>query len=83
MKFLLIILLSFLFLQLFYSASVGQSYPNSPQQNSFTYSHGGIIRGDSTKKEIAFVFTRDSFADDIITDEITLKLGVKHQPLIM
>jgi hypothetical protein len=24
--------------------------------NNFTYSHGGIIRGDSTKKEIALVF---------------------------
>jgi len=28
-----------------------------------TYSHGAIIRGDSTKKKIAIVFTGDEFAD--------------------
>jgi len=30
---------------------------------SFTYSHGGIIRGDSTKKNIALVFTGHEFAE--------------------
>jgi peptidoglycan/xylan/chitin deacetylase (PgdA/CDA1 family) len=30
---------------------------------NYTYDHGGIIRGDSTKKEIALVFTGDEFAD--------------------
>ena len=30
---------------------------------AFTYDHGGIIRGDSTKKQIALVFTGDEFAD--------------------
>jgi endoglucanase len=29
----------------------------------FSYSHGAIIRGDSTKKKIALVFTGDEFAD--------------------
>jgi endoglucanase len=29
----------------------------------FTYSHGGIIRGDSTKKNIALVFTGHEFAE--------------------
>lgn len=29
----------------------------------FTYDHGAIIRGDRTKKEIALVFTGDTFAD--------------------
>ncbi len=29
----------------------------------FTYDHGGIFRGDRTKKEIALVFTGDTFAD--------------------
>lgn len=29
----------------------------------FTYDHGGIIRGERTKKEIALVFTGDTFAD--------------------
>jgi peptidoglycan/xylan/chitin deacetylase (PgdA/CDA1 family) len=31
--------------------------------SSFTYSHGAIIRGERTKKEIALVFTGDTFAD--------------------
>ncbi|MGH7452728.1 MAG: polysaccharide deacetylase family protein, partial [bacterium] len=29
----------------------------------FAYDNGGIIRGDRTKKEIALVFTGDTFAD--------------------
>lgn len=29
----------------------------------FIYDHGGVIRGDRTKKEIALVFTGDTFAD--------------------
>lgn len=29
----------------------------------FQYSHGAIIRGDSTKKKIALVFTGHEFAD--------------------
>jgi len=33
------------------------------QQHNFTYSYGAIIRGDSTKKNIAFVFTCDQFAE--------------------
>ncbi|MEO6613576.1 MAG: glycoside hydrolase family 9 protein [Chitinophagaceae bacterium] len=32
-------------------------------KKDFTYSYGGIIRGDSTKKNIALVFTGDEFAD--------------------
>jgi peptidoglycan/xylan/chitin deacetylase (PgdA/CDA1 family) len=35
----------------------------SKAADKFTYSHGGIIRGDSTKKNIALVFTGDEFAD--------------------
>ena len=37
-------------------------------KNKFSYSHGAIIRGDSTKKNMALVFTGDEFADggDII-----------------
>jgi peptidoglycan/xylan/chitin deacetylase (PgdA/CDA1 family) len=30
---------------------------------NFSYSHGAIIRGDSTQKKIALVFTGDEFAD--------------------
>jgi endoglucanase len=32
-------------------------------RSTFTWSHGGIIRGDSTKKKMAIVFTGDEFAD--------------------
>ncbi|MCC6288383.1 MAG: glycoside hydrolase family 9 protein [Chitinophagaceae bacterium] len=31
--------------------------------NNFIYDHGGIIRGNSTQKKIALVFTGDEFAD--------------------
>lgn len=34
-----------------------------PLKNNFSYSHGGIIRGDSTKKNIALVFSGHEFAD--------------------
>lgn len=33
------------------------------KQTNFTYSHGAIIRGDSTIKRLALVFTGDEFAD--------------------
>jgi endoglucanase len=33
------------------------------RQNHFTYSHGAIVRGDTTTKEIALVFTGDEFGD--------------------
>ena len=32
-------------------------------ERGFTYDHGGIVRGDSTQKKIALVFTGDEFAD--------------------
>jgi endoglucanase len=32
-------------------------------KKGFSYSHGAIVRGDSTKKNIAIVFTGDEFAD--------------------
>lgn len=32
-------------------------------KHGFTYSHGGIIRGDSTEKKIAIVFTGHEFAE--------------------
>jgi endoglucanase len=34
-------------------------------KDRFSFSHGGIIRGDSTKKEIALVFTGDEFGDGL------------------
>jgi peptidoglycan/xylan/chitin deacetylase (PgdA/CDA1 family) len=35
----------------------------SETKSNFSYSHGGIIRGDSTKKNIALVFTGHEFAE--------------------
>jgi peptidoglycan/xylan/chitin deacetylase (PgdA/CDA1 family) len=39
-----------------------RAFEHSIKKN-FTYSHGGIIRGDSTKKQLALVFTGHEFAD--------------------
>ena len=47
-------------------------------KNSFTYSHGAIVRGDSTKKKIALVFSADEFGDGLPTIIKTLhKQNVK------
>lgn len=35
----------------------------SHSKDNFRYDHGAIIRGDSTRKQIALVFTGDEFAD--------------------
>lgn len=40
----------------------GETSAQSSGKN-FSYSHGGIIRGDSTKKKIALVFTGHEFAE--------------------
>jgi peptidoglycan/xylan/chitin deacetylase (PgdA/CDA1 family) len=40
----------------------GETFAES-LSNSFSYSHGAIIRGDSTQKKIAIVFTGDEFAE--------------------
>jgi len=37
----------------------------TPDSSVVTYSYGGIIRADSTKKEIALVFTGDEFGDGL------------------
>lgn len=45
---------------------VSSVFPQINQQDTkkeFTFSYGAIIRGDSSSKEIALVFTGDSFAD--------------------
>ncbi|HET9746979.1 MAG TPA: glycoside hydrolase family 9 protein [Chitinophagaceae bacterium] len=44
-------------------AKSGTTSTPSPPEMSFSYSHGGIIRGDSTKKNIALVFTGHEFAE--------------------
>jgi peptidoglycan/xylan/chitin deacetylase (PgdA/CDA1 family) len=58
-RFTIIFLIQFTSFQVLLSISFAQSN----QDSNFTYSHGAIIRGDSTKKEIALVFTGDSYAD--------------------
>lgn len=35
------------------------------KEEHFTWSHGGIVRGDSTKKEMALIFTADEFGDGL------------------
>lgn len=39
------------------------SKPETPAANHFTYNHGAIIRGDSTKNELSLVFTGGDFGD--------------------
>jgi peptidoglycan/xylan/chitin deacetylase (PgdA/CDA1 family) len=39
----------------------------------FTYSRGGIVKGDSTKKEISLVFTADEFGDGLAAITKTLQ----------
>ena len=48
------------------------------QQNKtfITYSHGAIVRGDSTKKELALVFTADQFGEGLPVIITTLE---KHK----
>ncbi|HUC80511.1 MAG TPA: polysaccharide deacetylase family protein [Flavisolibacter sp.] len=43
------------------------------KQPRFSYSQGGIVRGDSTKKSIALVFTADEFGEGLATIHQTLK----------
>lgn len=46
------------------------------KQNHFTFLHGAVIRGDSTKKELTLVFTADEFGEGIPTIIRVLK---KHK----
>ena len=55
MRFSLLIIIIFL--------SCSHKTINSSNQKTFIYSHGAIIRGDTTKKQITLVFTGDEFAD--------------------
>ena len=65
MKYLTRTLISIVSLILFFFSANAQnrSFQDSPKNKSFTFSYGGIIRGDTTKKEIAIVFTGDSFGE--------------------
>ena len=60
--------LLFLFLLLSYAWSA------HPQQaNHFTLLQGGLVRGDSTKKELAFLFTADEWGEGLSTIRKTLR----------
>jgi peptidoglycan/xylan/chitin deacetylase (PgdA/CDA1 family) len=48
----------------------------SLEENSFSMLHGAVVRGDSTKQKLTFVFTADTFADG--ADHIRKVLN-KHQ----
>ena len=45
----------------------------SNNQTHFTYSHGAIVRGDTTTKRIALVFTGDEFGDGVTFISETLE----------
>src|SRR6266487_755652 len=47
--------------------------PGTKKQSNYSFSYGGIVRGDSTKKEIALVFTGDEFGDGLSTIINTLQ----------
>jgi len=49
---------------LVYLLAAKEAESRSPAGNTgFTYDHGAIVRGDTTKRELALVFTGDGFAD--------------------
>jgi len=53
---------------LIYLLAAKQSEADGKKTNTrknFTYSHGAIVRGDSTKKEVALVFTADEFGEGL------------------
>jgi peptidoglycan/xylan/chitin deacetylase (PgdA/CDA1 family) len=58
--------------EIIYAAELARKRKYPPNLDAFkltypepvlTYSHGGIIRGDTTRRELALVFTADEFAD--------------------
>jgi len=46
---------------------------NAQAKTGLTYSYGAIIRGDTTKKELALIFTADEFAEGLLTITKALK----------
>lgn len=56
---------------LIYLMAAQQAQANAADKRS--YSHGAIVRGDSTKKEIALVFTGDEFGEGLPTIIQTLQ----------
>lgn len=48
---------------LIYLLAAAQSEAN--KEKHFTCSHGAVVRGDSTKKEVALVFTADEFGEGL------------------
>lgn len=59
-----------LFLSLLCSALL---FAQQKKAAGFTYSHGAVVRGDSTKKEVALVFTADEFGEGLPIILSTLK----------
>lgn len=47
--------------------------PQAQKAKGFTYSHGAIVRGDSTKKELSLIFTADEFGKGLPVILQTLK----------
>jgi endoglucanase len=57
---------------LIYLLAAKENETNS-KQKPFTTSHGAIVRGDSTKKEIALIFTGDEFGEGLSSIQQTLQ----------
>lgn len=53
------------FLLLFFFCCVNVNAQQS--EKHFTYSYGGIVRGDSTRKELSLVFTADEYGEGLST----------------
>ncbi|MFT3825945.1 MAG: glycoside hydrolase family 9 protein [Chitinophagaceae bacterium] len=57
---------------LIYLLAAKDAEQSSTGKKNFTYSHGAVIRGDTTQKQVALVFTGDEFADggEFITETL-------------
>jgi endoglucanase len=55
------------------NASVAHPVNKQSQATKFLYDHGAVVRGDSSQKKIALVFTGDEFNDGGAAIEKTLK----------
>lgn len=61
-----------------FSLFISFTLPAQQKEKHFTYSYGGIVRGDSTKKELALVFTADEYGEGLPVIIQTLKKEKVH-----
>src|SRR5690242_8290532 len=70
-KRLLLVVISYCLLCKVWAQSIPKNYATDTA--FFTYSYGAIVRGDSTKKEVALVFIGDEFGDGLASIIQTLQ----------